>query len=69
MENRITDRVCEVARRLYGMPGCGAVTAAKIMGETAPASPVRPRLRNMPVWPRFRTGPDAPPDGCVDRIR
>src|SRR6478672_9265422 len=21
----------------------------------------------MPVWPRFRTGPDAPPDGCVDR--
>lgn len=35
LENRITDRVCEVARRLYGMPGCGAVTAAKIMGETA----------------------------------
>src|SRR4029077_16883732 len=21
----------------------------------------------MPVWPRFRTGPDAPPDECVDR--
>jgi hypothetical protein len=29
------DRVREVAPRLYGMPGCGAVTAAKIMGETA----------------------------------
>ena len=35
LENRITDRVREVAPRLYGMPGCGAVTAAKIMGETA----------------------------------
>ena len=35
LENRITDRVCEVAPRLYAMPGCGAVTAAKIMGETA----------------------------------
>ena len=35
MENRITDRVREVAPRLYEMPGCGAVTAAKIMGETA----------------------------------
>ena len=31
----ITDRVREVAPRLYAMPGCGAVTAAKIMGETA----------------------------------
>lgn len=35
LEKRITDRAREVAPRLYGMPGCGAVTAAKIMGETA----------------------------------
>ena len=35
MEDRITDRVRDVAPRLYGMPGCGAVTAAKIMGEAA----------------------------------
>ena len=35
LEHRITDRAREVAPRLYGMPGCGAVTAAKIMGETA----------------------------------
>jgi transposase len=35
MEKRITDRVREVAPRLYEMRGCGAVTAAKIMGETA----------------------------------
>jgi len=35
MENRITNRVREVAPRLHAMPGCGAVTAAKIMGETA----------------------------------
>src|SRR4029077_13750670 len=32
-----------------------------------PASAVRPRSRNMPVWRRFRTGPDAPRDECVDR--
>jgi transposase len=35
LEKRITTRVREVAPRLYGMPGCGALTAAKIMGETA----------------------------------
>ena len=35
LEKRITDRVREVAPRLFGMPGCGALTAAKIMGETA----------------------------------
>lgn len=29
------ETVCEVAPRLYGMSGCGAVTASKIMGETA----------------------------------
>ena len=35
LEKRITDTVHEVAPRLFGMPGCGALTAAKIMGETA----------------------------------
>jgi transposase len=35
LENRITHMVREVAPWLYGMPGCGALTAAKIMGETA----------------------------------
>jgi transposase len=34
-EKRITHRVREVAPHLYAMPGCGALTAAKIMGETA----------------------------------
>ena len=33
LEKGITNTVREVARRLFGMPGCG--TAAKIMGETA----------------------------------
>jgi transposase len=35
LEKRITHRVRQVAPHLYGMPGCGALTAAKIMGETA----------------------------------
>jgi transposase len=35
LEKRLTRRVREVAPHLYGMPGCGALTAAKIMGETA----------------------------------
>jgi transposase len=35
LEKRITRRVREVAPRLLDMPGCGALTAAKIMGETA----------------------------------
>jgi transposase len=35
LEKRITNTVREVAPRLFGMPGCGALTAAKIMGETA----------------------------------
>jgi transposase len=35
LEKRITSTVREVAPRLYRMPGCGALTAAKIMGETA----------------------------------
>lgn len=35
LEKRIDHRVREVAPHLYGMPGCGALTAAKIMGETA----------------------------------
>jgi transposase len=35
LEKRITGRVREVAPRLYGMPGCGPLSAAKIMGETA----------------------------------
>jgi transposase len=35
LEKRITRRVREVAPRLFDMPGCGALTAAKIMGETA----------------------------------
>ena len=62
------DRVREVAPRLYGMP-CGAVTAAKIIGETALVARFsgKAALRNMPVWPRFRTGLDAPPDGCGHR--
>jgi transposase len=35
LEKRITNKVREVAPRLFDMPGCGALTAAKIMGETA----------------------------------
>jgi transposase len=35
LKKRITHLVRDVAPRLYGMPGCGALTAAKIMGETA----------------------------------
>jgi transposase len=35
LEKRITDRVREVAPRLFGMQDCGALSAAKIMGETA----------------------------------
>jgi transposase len=35
LEKRITSTVREVAPRLYRMPGCGALAAAKIMGETA----------------------------------
>ena len=35
LQKRITHTVRDVALRLFGMPGCGALTAAKIMGETA----------------------------------
>lgn len=35
LEKRITRRVREVAPQLHAIPGCGALTAAKIMGETA----------------------------------
>lgn len=35
LEKRITYRVREVAPRLLNMQGCGALTAAKIIGETA----------------------------------
>ena len=35
LEKRITARVREVAPCLFGMPGCGALTAARIVGETA----------------------------------
>jgi hypothetical protein len=69
LENRITDRVREVAPRLYGMLGCGAVTAAKIMGETALVTrfSCEAAFAQHAGLARFRTGPDAAPDGCVDR--
>jgi transposase len=35
VENRISHRVEEQAAGLIGLPGCGALTAAKIIGETA----------------------------------
>lgn len=35
LERRITVRVREVAPSLVGMPGCGALSAAKIVGEAA----------------------------------
>ncbi|HWH98858.1 MAG TPA: IS110 family transposase [Propionibacteriaceae bacterium] len=35
LQSRISHRVEEQAAGLIGLPGCGALTAAKIMGETA----------------------------------
>jgi transposase len=35
LERDITERVRRVAPRLLGLPGCAALTAAKIVGETA----------------------------------
>jgi len=35
LEREITERVTRVAPALLGLPGCGALTAAKIVGETA----------------------------------
>ena len=35
LEREISERVAEVAPALLALPGCGALTAAKIVGETA----------------------------------
>ncbi|KRE33062.1 transposase [Mycobacterium sp. Soil538] len=49
LEKRIRARVRVVAPRLLALPGCGALTAAKIMGETALIT----RFRNEAAFSRY----------------
>ncbi|HYA53770.1 MAG TPA: IS110 family transposase [Streptosporangiaceae bacterium] len=45
LEREITALVCTVAPRLLALPGCGALTAAKIVGETANPARFRSEAR------------------------
>lgn len=64
LERRITARVKEVAPVLLAMPGCGALTAAKLVGEAAGITRFRSEaafarhagVAPIPVWSGNTTG-------------
>jgi transposase len=65
LERRISVLAAKAAPALLAMPGAGALTAAKIVGETAgyPGSGPRPPSPATPGSPRSRSGPAAPAAG------
>jgi len=64
LERRITRRVEEQGAALIGLPGCGALTAAKIIGETAGVTRFRSEacyarhagVAPIPVWSGHTAG-------------
>jgi len=65
LEHRISHRVEEQAAGLIGLPGCAALTAAKIIGETAGVGSVlKPATPATPASRRSRSGRATPPAGC-----
>jgi hypothetical protein len=69
LDKRITASVEEQAAGLIGLQGCGALTAAKIIGETANVarSVLRPVTPSMPASHRFQFGQATPPAGFACR--
>ncbi len=65
LEQRIRDRVRALAPSLLDIPGCGVLSAAVIIGETAARTASTPRTptRSSTAPPRSRSG--RPKSGCV----
>jgi transposase len=68
LDRQLRQRVAQQAPSLLSLPGCGPLTAAKLLAETAgwPGSALRPALPGTPGWPRSRSAPAAPTViGCL----
>lgn len=67
LETRISHRVEEQAAGLIGLEGCGALTAGKIVGETAGVARfvLRPASPATPGWRRSWCGRETPPVGSA----